>query len=122
MKYIIYFDGECSYCRLLASFIVNRYSDLFDKMPLKKSNPIGKEGGFHIKNPNTVQEPKLRIFDGTAILEDLEAWKFLVQNYPDIKGFLWIAKKIGLKNDGANALKKLGKGIRFFCRSCRKRI
>lgn len=117
----VIYDSQCRVCTQLADFMKNKYPDRFTFISLELFFEKHKDK-FWSSNQFLDINNVLRVYSDGVLYEDEKAWEFLVLNYPDLRGLSWLFQKIGLSSQSGNILKSVGQGIRWFCRSCRKRL
>ena len=112
----VFYDQDCPLCRTLAQFMDKKVGSeiSFISWQLYQGMQSCPEEHRALK-PNT-----LRVWNGHALLDENEAWRFLLESHPQLATLNWLSQKLGISKEVSGALNWTGKKARKICFKCRK--
>lgn len=106
---IILYDDHCRLCRKLASLMA---------FHIPKGWHLQSWQSYALTKNLSPKSDKLRVLVGDDLLEDQEAWEFIVMNIPQLKKHLKLASRLGLYQISISAVTRSGRLLRYFCGRC----
>ena len=120
MSAIVLYDAECPLCRNLAAFAARhaRGPIAFKAWQSFRGSPVAQL----LFDGETRSRPadSLRVLEGGHLRAGPDAWAFLLEAYPALRGLGWLASQLGLQAQVAATLDRAGHRVRRACCSCRR--
>lgn len=109
---VVLYDAECPLCRSLATFAA--------RIPRPELTFAAWQDFRRSFPPAIAALPadRLRVFRDGTLLEQEEAWAYLLERHPDLSALNWLAEKLGAVRATGKALDKAGAIARRLCFRC----